>query len=140
MEIAKQIEEALAKGQVVLIPVPSPQDRNEASLVAALCQLYQLRRSGARVLAKLVTQDFISKSDVFAAVRQSEQTMPDGTVNVLIHRLRQKLFPHGVEVRTMRGIGYAFCKGSREKVIWQLAEHDAGRVSITSPVQQQPSL
>jgi hypothetical protein len=140
MEIVKQIEEALARGQVVLIPTPSLGDRDETSLVTALCLLFRLRHSEGRVLMKMVTQGSIGKAEIFKIVAHSEQTVVNGTVAVLICRLRKKLLAHGIEIGTLRGVGYALRQGSREKIIRQLAEHDAGIVSTTPPVQPQPSV
>jgi hypothetical protein len=139
MEIAKQIEAALAKGQVVLIPTSPVGDRDETSLVTALCLLFKLRRSGGRVLLKLVMRGSVSKAEVFAAVAHSEQTKMAGAVSLLIWRLRKDLLPHGIEISTLSKLGYALRQGSREKILRRLAEHDA-LISATSPVQQQPSV
>jgi hypothetical protein len=139
MEIAKQIEEALARGQVVLIPTSPVGDRDETSLVTALCLIFKLRRSGGRVLLKLVMQGSVTKADVFAAVAHSEHTNMAGAVSVLIWKLRKDLLPHGIEISTLPKLGYALRQGSREKILRRLAEHDAV-IAATSPVQTQPSV
>ena len=36
----------------------------------------------------------------------SNQDMGDNAIEVYIHRLRRKLKPHGISIRTLRGVGY----------------------------------
>jgi hypothetical protein len=87
--IKQMIQEAVNQGQVVLVSTPAKpldqrpkrapttpplRNRDEASLAAALCLMFKLRRSEGQVLMKMATQDFVSKDEIFAAVAQSDQT------------------------------------------------------------------
>jgi DNA-binding response OmpR family regulator len=48
---------------------------------------------------------------------------PDSTIlNVMICTMRKKLSPHGVEIRTIRGVGYELTPTSREKIKALMAE------------------
>jgi DNA-binding winged helix-turn-helix (wHTH) protein len=140
----KQLQEAAEAGQVVLIPTPAkpaprtsatppPRHRDEVSLAATLCLMFKLRRSEGQVLMKMATQDFVSKDEIFTAAAQSDQTIADSTVSVLISVLRKKLLPRGIEIITLRGFGYGLRKESRKKICQQLSKYDAGLIPTTPP-------
>jgi two-component system OmpR family response regulator len=46
------------------------------------------------------------------AVRQEE--VADNAIEVYVHRLRRRLEPLGVSIRTVRGLGYLLEKGADE--------------------------
>src|SRR4051812_20187483 len=105
-------------------------ERDEASLAAVLCLLFNLRRSEGEVLMKMATQDFATKKEIHAAASQNDQTIAESTVSVMISVLRKKLSVHNVEITTLRGFGYALRKESRGKICRRLAKYDAGFVPI----------
>jgi DNA-binding winged helix-turn-helix (wHTH) protein len=151
---AKQIQTAVDRGQVVMVPTltrppnqsPAPtipqRDRDEASLTAVLCLLFNLRRSEGQVLMLMATQDYVSKEEIFAAATQNEQTIAKSTVSVLIHALRKKLLLHGIEISTLRGFGYGLRKESRKKICTRLAKYDAGLIPTApaKPKNSEPDL
>ena len=140
----KQLQNALDQGQVVLIPAPDwtpnprpapatpPQrDRDEASLAAVLCLLFNLRRSEGQVLMKMATQDYVAKKEIHAAAAQDERTIAESSVSVVISGMRKKLAIYGIEISTLRGFGYGLRRESRGKICRRLAKYDAGLLSTT---------
>ena len=91
-------------------PAPTlPRNRGEASLAAALCLLLRLTRREGRLLAKLVSRDFVGT---------------DSTVKTHISTLRSKLKLHDIGITTLAGIGYALDGDARSRVRDILARHD----------------
>jgi DNA-binding winged helix-turn-helix (wHTH) protein len=111
--------------------IPPLRERDEASLAAVLCLLFNLRRSEGQVLMLMSTQDFVSKEEIHAAASQNEQTIAEATVSVLISGLRKKLIVYGIEISTLRGFGYGLRKESRVKICRRLAKYDAGLIPTT---------
>lgn len=106
-------------------------ERDEASLAAVLCLLFNLRRTEAQVLMLMSTQDFVSKEEIFAAATQNDKTIAKSTVSVMISVLRKKLGIHNIEISTLRGFGYGLRKESREKICRRLVKYDAGLIPTT---------
>ena len=50
-------------------------------------------------------------------------------MGVVIHRLRRKLTPHGIEIVTIWGHGYRLAEGGRDRAHKLLTEHDAESMS-----------
>jgi hypothetical protein len=141
----KQIQEAVDRGQVVLVPTlgmppgqrptpttPPQRDRDETSLTAALCLMFGLRRTEGQILMQLATQDYLTKAEIFAAAAQSGQAVKISTISVLISVLRKKLGAYDIELVTLRGLGWGLHKTSRAKICRRLAKYDAGLIP-TSP-------
>ena len=142
---AKQLQDAVERGQVVLIPAPDrppsqhpatqatpPQrDRDEKALAAVLCLLFGLRRSEGQVLMKMATQDYVAKKEIHAAAAQDERTIAESSVSVVISGMRKKLIVHNIEISTLRGFGYALRKESRDRICRRLAKYDAGLIPTT---------
>jgi hypothetical protein len=79
VEIVEQIQAALARGQVVIIPAPAetpptptaPPLRDKAALVATLGLMFKLARGESETLMRLVTQSVVSTHDKVTAPRIS---------------------------------------------------------------------
>ena len=71
--------------------------RNEVTILEALLQN----------LGKIVPKDVLGRR-----IGDEESSAGDNTVEVYIHRLRRKLAPAGVEIRTIRGLGYLLRESS----------------------------
>jgi hypothetical protein len=114
---------------------PNSPVRDETALTVALCLTFRLPRSQGHALMKLVTQEFVRKDEISATATQN-----NSAAGVMICKLRKNLLSHRVEIATLRKLGYALHRGSREKVFRQLAKYDAGRIPTIPPVQHQPSV
>src|SRR5262249_22458021 len=114
-------------------PKHAPIVRNEMSLTAALALMFKLRRSEAHVLMQRATQDFISKDEILSTVTQSDRALSENTVSVHISVLRKKLLPHGIEISTLRGFGYALRRESRRKICQRLSKYDAELIPTAPP-------
>ncbi len=71
--------------------------KNEVTILEAL-----LQNPG-----KIVPKDVLARR-----IGDEESSAGDNTVEVYIHRLRRKLAPAGVEIRTIRGLGYLLRESS----------------------------
>src|SRR5262245_33628347 len=89
---------AVDRGQVVLIPapkgppsqhptapaIPALRDRDEASLAAVLCLLFELKHSEGRMLGRLLTHDYSTKEELGAAASHDDQPIATGTIGVFV--------------------------------------------------------
>lgn len=132
--LVQQIQEAVDRGQVVVIPpptsspaVPPLPNKDKASLAAALCLLFKLSRAQGHVLMKLVTQDYVTAQEICAIAARNDQTLKssDGSARAFIFALRRRLATHNVRVLTLHGVGHVLHKESRKKICRQLAKYDA---------------
>jgi hypothetical protein len=73
---------------------------------------WRLTSGEAAVFAALLTEDTVDGSTVAKAASVTE-----GSVDVLLHRLRKKVSPHRIEIETVRGKGWRLV--GRET--WRLA-------------------
>jgi hypothetical protein len=126
----EQIQQAVDRGQAVIIPAPGapaiPPRRDMPSLAVALCLHFGLNRSEGRILAELLLHDSCTKEALgIAAPAFDRLPTTVGTVGVLINSLRKKLKHRGIEIRTINKIGYGLDRTARDKVYQQLARHDA---------------
>lgn len=140
----KLLQEAVNQGQVVLVPAPDRplsqrpapttpplRDRDEASLIAAFCLLFKLRRTESLLLVKLATCDYSTKEELRAAASQDGQAITAGSMNVFISSLRKKLTPHGIKLTTVSGLGYGLDQKARDKIRRLLAKYDTGIIPTT---------
>ena len=115
----KQLQEAAEAGQVVLIPtlaeaalLPPPlpaiplRGRDEASLAVALCLTFELTRSEAQMLAKLMASEYSTYSELhIAANRNNNETTALRSVPVRLCYLRKKLAAYDIGITTLRKLG-----------------------------------
>jgi hypothetical protein len=129
----EQVQAAVGRGQVVLIPAPagphslppSP-PRDEASLAAVLCLLFDLGHSEGRILARMLAYDISSKAELRLAASHNGRMLTINTTGVLISTLRKKLAAHDIRVTTISSLGYGLERDARDKIHKRLAKHDAG--------------
>jgi hypothetical protein len=141
----KQLQEAAEAGQVVLIPtlaeaalLPPPlpaiplRGRDEASLAVALCLTFELTRSEAQMLAKLMASEYSTYSELhIAANRNNNETTALRSVPVRLCYLRKKLAAYDIGITTLRKLGYGLRREAREKICRQLVEYDARFIATT---------
>jgi hypothetical protein len=119
----KQIQEAVDRGQTVVISAPAiapPQRDVDATRIAALSLAFGLGRGEARILAYLLTYGFASASELCA-----QRGVTAGSLRVFITLLRRKLKPCGAVIRTLPRQGYDLDRKSRAKILRTLAKHGA---------------
>jgi hypothetical protein len=125
---AQQLQEALSRGGRVVIveppapPLPPPRDRDEAELIVAFCTLFDLQAREARLLAKLMANEYQTLEELRAAV--APKRTPN-SMRTFLSLLRKKLAAHDISIRNAHGIGYYLPKDTRASVYQQLAQHDA---------------
>ena len=70
--------------------------------------LYTEEQLQARVkeLGAQITKDYAGKDKLLLALTGCEKEITPNAVEVNVSRLRGKLEPHGVALRTIRGFGY----------------------------------
>jgi len=107
-------------------PISPLRDRDEASLAAALCLLFELKHSEGRMLARLLTRECITKEELRAAASHDDQPIAVGSIGVFLSTLRAKLRPHNIQITTISRMGYGLRKESRGEIYRRLAESDAG--------------
>lgn len=65
-----------------------------------------LREFGALEVLMLKSGQVVSKESFASHLYNWGDDMTDNAIEVCVHRLRKKLTPYGIEVRTVRGLGY----------------------------------
>jgi hypothetical protein len=138
---AQQLQEALSRGgRVVIIepalPLPPPRDRDEAELIVAFCTLFDLQAREARLLAKLLANEYQTLEELRAAV--APKRTPN-SMRTFLSLLRKKLATHAIEITHAHGIGYYLGKESRQSLYQQLAQHDANNIPKRQPKAETPN-
>jgi DNA-binding winged helix-turn-helix (wHTH) protein len=137
---AKQLQDAVERGQVVIVPAPHrspgrprtsaaplPRNRSKASLTAAFCLTFKLTRAESHTLLQLLVRDYNSKEDLCVAESAFlGRTVSDNTVQTIICALRKKLKPHKIGITTLPGLGYGLDKDARYRIRALLARYDTG--------------
>ena len=139
---AEMLQQAVERGQVVLIPAPDqPLDpprpaplraRSEVSL-AALCLTFKLKRTEGQILVWLLTHDCSTPEELRAAAAHANKTITAGTTRMFVSTLREKLAIHGVRITTVPRLGYGIDGTSRSKIYRLLAEFDGDVVAAAAP-------
>lgn len=77
---------------------------------------WRLTHSQRRVMQVLISQDVATLKSIMAAL-YSDRIAPAGAdiVKVLINRMRPKLGPFGIEIRTLKNVGYVLDDATRQK-------------------------
>jgi hypothetical protein len=130
----QQLEQAVRRGGVVVIPAPDepnaervlPRFKDEAELAVALSLSLKLGRSEGQILAILLANDCSSEGQLLAAANygDSPKVSPQ-SIRVIMSQLRKKLAAFGVEITTLRRLGYGLRSESREEICRRLVRYDA---------------
>jgi DNA-binding winged helix-turn-helix (wHTH) protein len=129
--LTKLLQEAVDQGHVVFVHTPKPpptppivplDERDEASLAAALGLIFKLSPGESRILANLMRHEHRSKEDLRAIATYNAVT--PSIVTVLVCSLRKKLKSFNVEIFTIRKLGYALDKRARDRIQKIFAAHD----------------
>jgi len=138
--LAKLLQEAVDAGHVVFVhtpklpptpPIVPPDERDEATLAAALGLVFKLSRSESRMLASLMRHEHRSKEELRAIVSYNASTA--SSVSVIVHHLRKKLNPFTVEISTGYKLGYGLDKSARNKIQKILTEHNEPIIAARAP-------
>ena len=141
-EVTEVIQEAIADGKLVRSPRydwhPDPkgvlssgsmiQRMEEAEICSVLSRVYSLTRLEAAMFNMLVRRNEVCKEALHGVIEHCRKnTKRDETdpkmVDVMIHKLRTKLRPHGIEIKTLWGSGYYMEPAMRQKVQGRIHEH-----------------
>jgi hypothetical protein len=106
--------------------LPRQGQADENSLLAALCLVLQLRPRYARMLVRLLTQDYASKEDLIIALSRDGRTATPGSMNVALSRLRRELARSDIHISTIPTLGHGLDKATRAKIHRMLAGHGRG--------------
>jgi hypothetical protein len=112
----------------------APPLRTESSLVAVCCQALGLSVNESRIFVALLKFDHATKAELHAALFPSGTPVTRvQTVGVVIHWLRKKLAPHGIEVVNIYGLGYRLAAGARDRTCKLLAAYGQDIVAAVTP-------
>ena len=131
-EVAKLLEEAAARGQLVIIRAEPPHDDTKMRRLLTLNRLFGLTRTESLVFAEMLENNHISRETLGATVAYDGGPMPNRkTLDVHISNLRLKLKPFGVELVTIRKLGFRLAEGAHDKINRLLVKH--GAVYLVTP-------
>lgn len=156
-EVRSALREAISEGRIVEMPrddwppnlrrvdrLPGAGQTYTDEQLSTYCRrLFQLTALEATVLVPLVKRDEASKASLHAAIQagratrahaEVEETDPK-MVDVVIHKLRRKLSPHGVEIKTLWAKGYFMDRTMRRLVFDMLNAYLSGQT--TTPAAEQ---
>ena len=105
----------------------------DPALVTTLAFVLGLAPTEARVLARLVKFEHASKTELHRALYPGgEPVTGPHIVRVVVHTLRTKLAPRGIEIRTACG-SYGLTASSRDVLRALFADFGADLISATTP-------
>ena len=128
-EIVELLKAAMDKGHTIILPAPAARvtspDTGSSSALTSRLRL-GLTRAESRVLVWLLENEHVDKEQLHAAMAQDGDPATNiKIVGVLVHKLRKKLKPHGIEVATVWGTGYGLTADARDKLRKILAGYNA---------------
>jgi DNA-binding response OmpR family regulator len=130
-ELAALLREAASHGRIVIIPATA--QHNESSLVTTCRLLFKLTGAESRALAQLLKHPHVSKAQLHVAVSRDDPPITNIRIlDSVIHRLRKKLAPHGIEIINLHGFGYSIPEDIRSKAHKLLAEYSRDVLATTS--------
>jgi DNA-binding response OmpR family regulator len=115
------------KGGFVILPAAEvlERQRNELSLVAACCVRFELTRSEARALVRLLKYDHATKQDLHSAIYcDSPPPTKIKVLDPIICRLRKKIAPY--KIANIHGVGFCIEKNARDKILGAIAPLEDG--------------
>jgi len=130
-ELAALLKKAAEAGVVVFPTSEAPVD---SDLIRTCRALFRLTCAESRALAKLLTQPYAGREELCIAVTdEAKAIMKSDVVGVVVHKLRRKLIPYGVEIITLHGLGYCLPKNARAKIRRALIENGEDIIPTTTP-------
>lgn len=153
-EVRDVLHEALATGRLVEMPrsdwpphmrradrMPSTGlDINDDQLLAHCRRLFKLTQLEATVFIPLLKRDEASKQALHGAIEagraaraaaSADETDPK-MVDVVVHKLRRKLRPHAIEIKTLWAKGYFMERPMRRLVYDKITAYLSGQVTIST--------
>jgi len=121
---AKQLQDAWERGQLVVIPPPTPllPDKTTA-IAAAFYRMFSLRPGEARILGHLLARGHNSREELCAAAADpGDRPITLESLRVAMSTLRKKTEPHGVAITVVPKLGYALAEQSRGQLRERLAK------------------
>lgn len=89
-------------------------------------RLWGLTRQEADVLGILLRRQVMAHAQLFEAIWGGDSECNIKIVEVVVCKLRAKLRPHGIEIRTEYGVGYFIPPDSKAAARAQIAAHERG--------------
>lgn len=122
-EIAKLLEEAAARGHLVMLRTSPPPDDAKTARLVALNQTLGLTLAESRIVAALLEHNFLGQEALCAAMTHDGRAVPSSaSLRVIIYRLRRKLAPFDVAISTIWGQGYKIT--ARDKINQMVAAYE----------------
>jgi DNA-binding winged helix-turn-helix (wHTH) protein len=121
-DLADLFREAANQGFTIMLPparapaVPSTPADAEAVAVAILRLRLDLTPAEARVLLALAQRSHANKRELHVAIANGVPVSGANVVGVIACRLRAKLKPSGIEIKTVSGVGYKLAEAGRDKI------------------------
>jgi DNA-binding winged helix-turn-helix (wHTH) protein len=106
-----------------------------------LPRLWGLTGREADVLGILLRRQVMTHAQLFEAIWGGDSDRSVKIVEVVVCKLRAKLRPHGVAIRTEHGVGYFIPPESKATARAQIAAHEREcEVRVTAPSMNAPAL
>jgi DNA-binding response OmpR family regulator len=136
--LAGLLQEALDRGQLVVIrSVASPPRNTESPLVMTCSLRFGLTHAESRALVTLMQHEHVSKQALHAAISSDGSPVSQiKLVDVVVCHLRKKLKPHDITIGTLRGQGYTLDREARAK-IKQITGYNTEGVTTAPKTDQQ---
>ena len=125
-DIEEIIKKAADDGRLVILTADSIEAMTAAPLrrVMPLCKQFQLSGAEGRLLARLVQHGRATKEELHPICsNRASPGKAKSLVGVIIHKLRRKVAPAGIEIVTVRDTGFELPAASRDKIRELLGEH-----------------
>lgn len=154
-EVRAALEEAVIDGKIVEVPrddwppharrmerIPSNGAAFTDAQLSVYCRrLFKLTELEATVLVPLLKRDEAPKASLHAAIQAgraarahaaTDETDPK-MVDVVVHKVRRKLKPFGIEIMTMWAKGYFMERAARKLAYAKINEYLAGEPNPEAP-------
>lgn len=135
--LIKQIQDAVERGQTVIIPAPirptPPVHDKDAASVAALCRLFGLNHREGRILTQLLAYECCSAEELRTSA-SNYQLITLGSFRVYLSMLRKKLKARGIQISNIPRLGYGLEGNAHERIRKQLAESGQDAEPATAPL------
>jgi DNA-binding winged helix-turn-helix (wHTH) protein len=124
-EVAELLNEAAARGHLVIVRTSPPPDNARTPLLLTLNQIFQLSPAEGRALVALMEHGHVSRQAIHAAMSgDGNPVSKTKIIDVVVSRMRRKLAPHGLAIVTIYGLGFKLGEGAHDRIRRLLAEHN----------------